>query len=310
MSNEMLLQELTNDGNRYIDWTLIAALFANIIAFLALTKDLIIARFKNPLIDFYEVGSLSIYFGALGAGIEIMGTVRAIHEDQFVRALRVVITNNRDSSRHSFVWRSTRVPSMGPQGSTSTFVVPASFMVTPAQTSYIDAFMLDRETEKRLNEIELQVDQGWLETLESEFADIADTPAVAVDPFEPRAESVPSVVQAKSEAERVEEAFERFLETDQIRRIRTDIDRLCYWEEGGYSLTLDIVTARPDKTFSFSCAFNLTTDDEHRLRGGVEQILRAWCEVTVYPGLEPIRVDLQCTPASTSARTSDTARPG
>jgi hypothetical protein len=114
----VLLQESAEAGGRYIDGTLIAALIANGIAVIALFKDAIASRLTRASIDFYDVGALSVYFGVNGLVVEIVGTIHALNADQFVRSLKVTVTRDRDSSRHDFVWRSSRVtcpPKTGPQ---------------------------------------------------------------------------------------------------------------------------------------------------------------------------------------------------
>src|ERR1700722_4700256 len=66
------------------------------------------SNFKPGAIDIYETGQLEIGFSGFGTTIAVNGTLRARDRDQFVRAIQLDLTKQKDGSTHQFEWRMFR----------------------------------------------------------------------------------------------------------------------------------------------------------------------------------------------------------
>jgi hypothetical protein len=225
-----------------------------IVAVLALIQPLLSYTyrqvFRRGSARLYESGLLGVYYGTQGPSLEVLGTVRATHEDQFIRSIRATVIKERDSSRHEFQWRYSRVPSFGPEGPSTSFAFATSFMVTPAQTQYVDLILHDEDLEKRLQPLGEEIKEMWEE--------FVTNPDPAAHP---------------------EGTIKTFLSTGRVREIQAQIKRMCYWEEGSYKLRLDITTDDPAKTFSRHCTFELTPSQAKAQRENSQVMLRGWLQL-------------------------------
>jgi hypothetical protein len=65
-------------------------------------------RLRRAKLDFFESQNLEIGFSQFGPTVALIGTVRTLHKDYFVRAISVTVTRKRDSIRRSFDWSTFR----------------------------------------------------------------------------------------------------------------------------------------------------------------------------------------------------------
>src|SRR5262249_19855232 len=66
--------------------------------------------FRRGTIDIYETGSIEVGFSYFGPTIFLSGTLRAIHQDMFVRSVSLEVERLNDRSHHAFEWVAFRHP--------------------------------------------------------------------------------------------------------------------------------------------------------------------------------------------------------
>jgi hypothetical protein len=88
-----------------------------LVAFAALLQPWIIKlheKRRRPAIEMFPTGKIEIGFSGLGPTVALLGTLRVLHRDAFVKAIRLIVTRERDGARHNFAWRAFRSRSLEP----------------------------------------------------------------------------------------------------------------------------------------------------------------------------------------------------
>lgn len=286
----MLLQDTSAGGGFPVGWDLVTV----IVAFAALAQPWVVSLFRKIArkgsSQFYESGKLSLFFWTQGLGIELVGTVKANHEDQFLRSMNVVITRGDNVERHVFEWRSFRYPVVDFQGVTkSDFGIASSLMVPTARPEYMDTLFFDPGSEQEVESIGDKVKAAWKAFVEAQVTEWSDevqeSIAIAPEGGAVMPVAVRGAAFAKSGPRRLEDErklqmFDEFAKKPEIIELKADLDRACFWRHGDYALTLNLVTDQPEATFAHPGSFHLSESEVRALRGHSGHILRAWCEVT------------------------------
>ncbi len=200
--------------------------------------------FRRGVIDIHETGKIEIGFGPLGPTIGLQGTLRAIHQDQFVRSAEITLIRKKDNSSHSLPWGLFRSGSLfvGREQQTS-LELPSGFMVTTLQPHRYNIQFYDIGVQGEMQPYLVRVKQAWLE--------VARTTPTNPAP----------ILGDLSEAR-----YTEFMKSNIWVDAFLAIDRQCHWESGKYLLTLSVNTARPNRSYRRHWTFELSDDDARQLR--------------------------------------------
>lgn len=226
-----------------------------VVAFVALIQFWVSWAWKRFLrpgrVEFYESGQLEIGFGSFGAHIGLMGTVRAIHSDQFVRTFDAKVTRLSDTSTHKFNWEVARIS----DGSGNSRVAPAlSFMVTQLQPIHINPILVDQINGKAVKEL--------------------------IERFRPLYREAETTLGTDSNVD--DEDGRRLTAFSNATTVGSDgqqiissLERSCFWESDTYRLELTVETDQAGKSFTKSWLFVISTSDATGLIGNASKIASA-----------------------------------
>jgi hypothetical protein len=243
--------------------------WAPIVAPLALIQPWLIALAKKLLfkgrIDAYEAAWVEVGFSGFGPTIGMMGTLRAIHRDQFVRQIDLTLIRLKDGATHSFNWigfRAERLSSSS--GPELNFELAAGFLVATTQPHRYNILFVDSGSQSDMRPYLDNLQKAW------------EPPqlAVALGAGQPNPSPLVERLLQLPEAERLPRLYEEFSQGKAHVDAFSAINRILYWEPGDYTIQMNIRTARPDRTFSKRWTVRLTTDDSERLRLNTLGILR------------------------------------
>ena len=232
-----------------------------IIATIALIQPWVFAIwkrfFRSGVVDVYPSHNIEIGYSALGPTIGLTGTLRAVHRDQFVEGMQVVLTKLKDQSRHTFDWVLVRAGKIYVTGQRQreemTAELVSGFMITTTQPRPYNILFQDASTQSEMNRHMVAVQGDWLKIVS------------AADPNETQTN--------------LEVLYNEFMSKGGIVTASyTALDRLMYWEPGTYSLEIIIHTTRPDLSFSEQWLFDLTQDDIDTVSVNPIVILRLACD--------------------------------
>lgn len=239
-----------------------------VIAAIALLQPWIIAAWKKFVrrgaVEVFETARIEVGLGNFGPTVTLSGTVRAIHQDVFIQEMYLQVRRERDSSQHTLKWMVFRSPSFDNSGKSVSVELASGFLLSTQQPRVLTTVFSDLETRSLMQAIVQPVSDEWLKLVAEFFKS---------------AEAHPNKLELPSKwAEASRSLYEQF----SPRKVHVDsftaLDRLFYWEEGWYSLTLVIRTSRPDQQFETQFRMYLSANDSNALRMNNLRILSAICE--------------------------------
>src|SRR3989339_1799575 len=92
------------------EWAPLAAWSAVVALIISYIIMIYRSYFIKPKIEIYETGFIQVGYSQFGPTIGLLGTIRALHKDCFIPAIRLRVNKNKDSSIHDFVWFVFRAP--------------------------------------------------------------------------------------------------------------------------------------------------------------------------------------------------------
>jgi len=210
----------------------------------------------------YVTGFLELGFGEYGPTLAIDGTLRALHKDVFVKSIDVLLTKNRDRAQHVFDWlvfRSHRIGMAGQSG--AAYVEAASgFMVSPDTPKRTCIVFSDSETRERIQtQILAASNRYWSIRRNEHFA-----------PLDQR------LLLDENEQLRLIRALDEAYHQDPVEvGAYSEIERICYWEEGTYDIEMRVHAARPDRTFREFWTIYISEEQARQLRLNTVKMLNA-----------------------------------
>jgi hypothetical protein len=213
-------------------------------------------------IDVYEIGNLEIGYSELGPTIGLNGTLRALRNDMFVRRIKLVLNDNRDSSRHEFEWDVFRNRKIT-QGREKELTMEGAtgFLLATHTPRRIDVQFHDIDLLNEMRQVFFEVHQAWADIItglgEEERTKTEEEVKEGKDPYKP--------------------LFEEFTGSDVYKRAAKNLERMCYWKPGDYSLDIVVQTARPNKQFEKQSAFSLMESEVDAIHLNVDKLLHDIC---------------------------------
>lgn len=219
--------------------------------------------FRQGRIEAYVTGNVEVGYGTIGPTIAIGGTLRAVHRELFISRIEAEVVRDKDNSRHTFEWVAFRphtIP-LGPMSQQQfSFEIASGFLVSPNAPHRFNVVFSDLPT---LREMAPAIRQAY-ETL-TEVKESLHIPG-SIDALRADDEVTRELVRRLGEAYKTHpqqvDAYSRLV-------------RGCYWEAGRYSLSISVITTRPDRRFQWDWAFELSDDDAKSLEFNVLNILQA-----------------------------------
>lgn len=234
-----------------------------VVGVLALIQPWVIAGWKRfvrkGLIDIYETGYIEVGYSSMGPLIGLLGTLRAIHHDQFVRSIDVTVTKVKDGAHHQFEWsmfRDLKLTIGG--GPIASFEMPSGFLLMATQPRRYNILFSDSNVQVEIQNKIQALKQAW-----GSF----QWEATRKNP------SIQSDQQWQSNL------FVEFSKEPSCPVTSNELQRLCWWDAGQYNVQITIQTVRPDRSFKRNWSFELPESDSQRLRmGNVFTMVREACQ--------------------------------
>lgn len=235
-----------SDENSITAWVSI------VIAALALLRPEISNLFRlwRNKIVIYPIGEFEIGFSAFGPTIGISGTFLSTSGDQLIKSVSLKIKRVSDSLSHDFEWAVFRPIKLmiDPQKHIDQMEMASPIIIKKGQTLKFNIQFHDIETRIKCKSILNSHKERWSKYLKENNT---------LQP-QPSTDAISAIYQVFSEKEECGAA-----------EVYSQLDRVCYWEPGEYSLAIIIKTESPDKDFVSNYNFSLTEKDTKNLRSNV-----------------------------------------
>lgn len=236
--------------------TAAAWLLANVVAVVALVQPYLYwlwkKYFRRGRIEVHEATKIEVGFSGFGPTLGLLGTLRAVHEDQFVRSVELVVTRDRDSLCRKLEWLALRPASvvLGAPAQTS-LELASGFMLLTSQPFKYNIFFTDPQFQTRLATVVDALRGHWFNFLLA--ATGGDAP------------------------QEVSEVYGRFVQERTHVDAYTEIDRMFDWQPETYTAEMRVNTANPDRRFHRVFHFSLTEEQIALLRLNALTVLREVC---------------------------------
>ena len=245
-------------------WTAIAA----VVAFVALVQPWIIAAwgrfFRRGTVDIYETGTIEIGFSAFGPTVGLMGTLRSRDRDMFVQSATVTILKKGTAIIRRFEWVLFRNPktvigSTVGQSAEVAVDAPSSFLILTTQPYRYNVAFYD----VAIGQPARSILEGFKQSFQT-YVDKKTDLDVYAQPLDTNSRN--RFIQ------QLRRAHNKFADTNEYGTAFSSFEELFYWEAGPYQLTLQVHTARPNRTFIKTWSFSLLGADIDNLRNNVPSV--------------------------------------
>ncbi len=229
---------------------------ANVIALIALVQPYVYwawkKYFRKGRIDIHETAKIEVGYSGLGSTIALLGTLRAVHEDQFVRSIELVVTRTRDNMQRRFEWLALRPATVVIGGSAQTELEIASgFMLLTSEPRKYHIIFLDPQFQAEVMSVGERVRNAW-----GTFLGANGGAVLGAD---------------------LNDLFQRFRVTPELVDAFTELDRMFDWQPVEYAINVQVNTANPDNTFSRTFRFSVTAQDIANLRTNCLRVIEEFC---------------------------------
>jgi len=228
--------------------------------------------FRRADIDIHPTTRIEVGYGGLGPTIGLTGTLRAIHRDQFVESIHLLVTKSKDGSHHEFDWILSRAGKFSASGTEVSAELVSGLMLTVVQPHSYNILFQDAGTQEEIRKHMDAVRSEW----SKQVSGVGQLSAGATVRALTTHQDIESLVKEQTQ-QQLSELFKEFVKTNAATDGYTAIDRLMYWEAGQYLVEMVVSTTRPDVEIAEEWMFELTPDDIKSLRLNSVVILRETC---------------------------------
>ncbi|MFN2312705.1 MAG: hypothetical protein ABR590_11720 [Spirochaetia bacterium] len=243
-----------------------------ILGFIALVQVWIIAAWKQlrkGSIEIYESGSIEIGYGDLGPSVALLGTLRCLEKDVFVKSMDVEIVRMKDGARHLFRWYAFRPHELSLGGqSQPKLEIAGSFLATPTQPNKYNIFFTESAFIAEFRPKVKPFLDRWHAYVRERFEETGE-------------DTMRRAVEVLGNTQLTQNLFKDFSDKGNVVEAYSLLDRAFYWHEGRYRITLKVDAAKPERSFTKVWSFALTQDDSERLRLNTVGILQSLCGIQV-----------------------------
>jgi hypothetical protein len=232
-----------------------------LLSFIALVQMWVVKaveKLRRGKIEIFESKAIQVGHGALGPSLALLGTLRAVGKEVFVRDMHAVVERKRDHARLTLTWWAFRSPASGRLNLEPVY----GFLASPAQPFRYDLFLVDSDFAESRGKLE-GLGRRWIDFVR---ARIAHLPAEqGVDPS--------TILNNPALSETL---FSEFLREPEAMDVFQGFDGRTYWEVGEYAVALIVVDADA-RRFRKSWTFRLGAEDAKRLRSNAAGAIREVC---------------------------------
>jgi len=205
------------------------------------------AKLKNHLSDIAEIG-----FSKYGPTLGLSGVLTSSSKVIFVQNIALNILRKKDNSQYLFDWFAFRPTKFSATGySQIEFKMPSKFMISSSQPFKYNILFIDQNKYAEMNPTLQEIKRNWQKLLEA--------------------------VKFDSVINKYQELFEEFSNHQRTSELLYRLNKLSYWEEGEYSLTI-IITTRDKKYLEIQKSFTLEKSELKTLEENTLIILYDLCK--------------------------------
>ncbi len=227
----------------------------------------LIKWWRKPKLEAFTSGNIEIGFSNFGPTVGLMGTLRVLHKDVFVKRISAKVVREKDNSSHAFEWRAFRpnIISFNPSAPPP-IQVASSFLLTTTNPWRFNIFFVDELFIAEMNPRVSEVPKKWTDFKTAQIQQLQAKGGVA------------ALLGGQSTGQVIDDAlFDEFIKAGAVTDQFTQLDRSCYWNAGSYQLELAVETVGPNLTILRKYGFTLTEEDARLLRLNSIAILRVLC---------------------------------
>jgi len=227
----------------------------------------IIRRLKKPSLDIFESGNIEVGYSGFGPTLGLIGTLRVLYKDVFIRRVVTTITKLKDQSVHNFNWRAFRPNTFSPNPNTSLqYEIASSFLLTSNNIHKYNIFFVDESFTAEIAPQIGRVLKEWLDFRARRLKEIKDKSQDNINLLlnNPLLNNI---------------LYDEFFQSGGLTNAYTILDRACYWEKAEYRLIFQVETTKPNHTFQKEFYFSLSDDDVKLLHMNSVIILCMLCGI-------------------------------
>jgi hypothetical protein len=183
-----------------------------------------------------------------------------LNKDVFIRSIDLLVVRERDKAQHILKWVAFQSPKIDIAGSQpASMEIPSGFLISPNSPHRFNIVFNDNDLFQDIGSLLNEYISEWYRTTE-ELSKIWP-PLTSVPPQ-------PAIFNQQFAV------IERFRKSPIHVQTFTALDRKCYWEPGDYQLTVNVMAAKPDVTFTKRYRFSISEADSKNLKLNVIAILK------------------------------------
>ncbi len=244
------------------NWIGYAGLITALVAFTQFWVWQIIRRSSTRgQITVAALGTPEIGFDLNGPHIAIAGSFTATRGDVHVLSMELTLTQKKTHKTRTFLWAGFKPSYAVSAGDGSAWLPPEGFGISPLMPRRFIALFHDFPTAQEMKPILHRYRQNWYEAVQrfSEGNGLG----------RPSFDNSDSSEMSKS----LLDAVNDFKRSPICMHSYTELDRLCYWEHGDYSLSLKIITEEEPDSIGREADFNLPKGDVKFLKANCVEML-------------------------------------
>ncbi len=198
-------------------------------------------------LELYETGTVEVGFDANGPFIALAGVLRASDREIFVHSMELTLTCDRDKSKHNFRWIAFKPNFLFPLAGNHSWEMPHPFTVSPGDPGKFNIVFHDTELFPEVKNILQNYYHNWHEV-------------------ERKIEERRSFKGKDSDYDSHEDLIKEFKHQDICVTSYNELNQKCYWEQGGFTLLVKVMTEDGTANITRQFKFKLGKRDSKLLK--------------------------------------------
>lgn len=223
---------------------------------------LLLKVFRKGKVDFHERLRAQIGYTAWGIVVILEGSLRALGADMFITKMTLSLTKCKDNSKHNLeCWFFQPGALPGGRLARENWRSFYPTMVRVSQPQLYGMVFTDTQTYEEMRAITDELVKKW-SMWRSKLFEGSDYAAPA---------------HSKTLPEMAKSLFEEFKSSKVYAESSRDIDKLCYWDAGQYSLEMTVQTHKPNAVSRKKWQFEITKAQAKTFMLNIPSILEEVC---------------------------------
>jgi len=239
-------------------WGVRIAVIISIVAFLQVWVIALI-RFlwrRTGTVEIDKIGIIEIGYSAWGSTIGLLGTLRALKRDLFIRSIHLELEHREKETRHSykFEWAVFKSTTIAPPEEMH-MELAGGFLLRTSEPYRYNIQFHDVSLQQQIRPVLDKLKKAWLDA--GEKAGIPKLLDQYTDPVERQ-------TKIQEAARKLYPKFQKAKKGGHLE-VYTQLKQLCYWRPGRYKLTMVVNTVKPNRQFPKTWYFTLKEEDVKNL---------------------------------------------